>query len=99
MLARRLPTLRRPNLARLRAARQHRYPACGRSDHRHEPGGAKEWLKEFDNYQIFRLQTASNLYQKATELANSGTALYEKLILLDGATIALSITFSISDAA
>ena len=60
---------------------------------------AKEWLKEFDNYQIFRLQTASNLYQKATELANSGTALSEKLILLDGATIALSITFSISDAA
>ena len=28
---------------------------------------AKEWLKKFDNYQIFRLQTASNLYQKASK--------------------------------
>jgi hypothetical protein len=54
---------------------------------------AKQWVKDFDNYERFRLQVASDFFQRVAEFSNPGTALYEKLILLDGATIALSITF------
>jgi hypothetical protein len=54
---------------------------------------AKEWVKDFDSYQRFHLQVASDFFQKAADLSSPVTALYEKLILLNGAIIALSITF------
>jgi len=53
----------------------------------------KELGAELDNFQRFRLQIALDFFQKVTEVTRDGTALYEKLILLNGATIALSITF------
>jgi hypothetical protein len=54
---------------------------------------AKALFDDFDNFQRFRLQVAAEFFEKTSELINAGTALYEKMILLNGATIALSITF------
>lgn len=53
----------------------------------------KDLFKAFDRHQRFRLQTASDFFQNCFEVARDGTALYEKLVLLNGTTIALSITF------
>ncbi|QNI30529.1 hypothetical protein H7849_15410 [Alloacidobacterium dinghuense] len=54
---------------------------------------AKELFKEFDDHRRFHLQTSLQLYDKLSSQIGIGTNLYEKLILLDGATIALSVTF------
>jgi hypothetical protein len=45
-----------------------------------------------DSYVQFRLHTTLDYIDKLSKEVNNGTAIYEKLILLDGATIALSIT-------
>jgi len=47
---------------------------------------------DFDDFQRFKLQTTLDFMDKLSKQIDNGTALYEKLILLDGATIALSIT-------
>ena len=53
----------------------------------------KDFPTELDHLQRFRLQVASDFFHKMADIIDAGTGIYEKLILLDGATIALSITF------
>jgi hypothetical protein len=50
-------------------------------------------LADGDSIQRFRLQSRFDIYDRLTKHFEAGTAVYEKLILLDGAIIALSITF------
>jgi hypothetical protein len=54
---------------------------------------ARRVANDIESYQRFRIQTAMELCEKLLKQVDAGTALYEKLILLDGAIIALSITF------
>lgn len=54
---------------------------------------AKEFFRDYEEFQKFQMHSAANLYEKAFALANSGTALYEKVVLLNGAAFALSVTF------
>lgn len=53
----------------------------------------KELFRDFDNFRRFQLEIAAKFYDKTSDYVSSGTGLYEKLIVLNGATIALSISF------
>jgi hypothetical protein len=57
---------------------------------------APQMFSDFDNFQQFKLQTTLDFINKLSNQLEKGTAIYEKLILLDGATIALSITVLVS---
>jgi hypothetical protein len=54
--------------------------------------GAKQMFADVDDFERFKLQTTLDFMDKLSKQNDKGTALYEKLILLDGAAIALSIT-------
>lgn len=54
---------------------------------------ARRFASDGDAIQRFQLQSRLDIYDRLTKHFDAGTALYEKVILLDGAIIALSITF------
>ncbi len=54
---------------------------------------ARKLLAFGDDIQRFQLQLRFDLYDRLWKQLEAGTSLYEKLILLDGAIIALSMTF------
>jgi hypothetical protein len=55
--------------------------------------GIKKLVADGEEVQWLRLQLRLDIYDRLSKQLETGTALYEKLILLDGAIIALSITF------
>ena len=54
---------------------------------------ARKFASDGDTIQRFQMQSRLDIYDRLTKHFDAGTALYEKAILLDGAIIALSITF------
>jgi hypothetical protein len=58
-----------------------------------DPLVAKEVFDAFDSLRRLNLQIGLDLFEKTFNLITQGTGLYEKLILVNGAAIALSITF------
>ncbi len=54
---------------------------------------ARKFASDGDSIQRFQMQSGLEIYDRLTKHFDAGTALYEKVILLDGAIIALSITF------
>jgi hypothetical protein len=53
----------------------------------------KDLLRELDDFQRYQIQLSLDLFDRVSRLNEQGNSVYEKLILVDGAAIALSITF------
>lgn len=57
------------------------------------PEVIRKFIADADDVQRFGLRFRLDIYDRLSKQLEAGTALYEKMILLDGAIIALSITF------
>lgn len=58
-----------------------------------DPGYWRKAFAEFDEFERFRIRTTLDYLDKVNREFGIANALYEKLIILDGAIIALSITW------
>lgn len=54
---------------------------------------AREVFRDFDEFRRYRVQTGFETFEKFGKYLQQRSALFEKLVLVNGATIALSITF------